>query len=124
MSIESGVRREDKLTMENSGNGTNLGKIGLGLSLAPWVVLPLLLLLPKAAAGQPQTTGDVLRTISFCFYCFSPVALLACIAGLTSDASKKHAIAGAIVSGLFYVGLISLYAAGSALPEHLRWMRP
>ena len=110
--------------MENTPSVTNLGKIGLGLSLVPWLVLPLLFLLPKAAAEQPQTAGDVLRTISFCFYCFSPIALLACIAGLTSDASKKYAAAGAVISGLFYVGLIVLYAAGSALPEHLRWMRP
>ena len=110
--------------MEDSIPVTNIGKIGLGLSLVPWVVLPLLLLLPKAAAGQSQTAGDVLRTVSFCFYCFSPVALLACIAGLTSDASKKYAAAGAVISGLFYIGLIVLYAAGSALPEHLRWMRP
>ena len=102
--------------MENSANVTNIGKIGFGLSLVPWLILPLLLLLPKAAVGQPQTAGDVLRTISFCFYCFSPIALLACIAGLTSDASKKYAAAGAVISGLFYVGLIVLYA-GNALPS-------
>jgi hypothetical protein len=103
--------------MENAPNVTNVGKIGFGLSLVPWVILPLLLLLPKATAGQPQTAGDLLRTISFCFYCFSPIALLACVAGLTSDASKKYATAGAIISGLFYAGLIVLYAAGNALPS-------
>ncbi len=109
--------------MENSGNVTSIGKIGFWLSLVPWVVLPLLLLLPAAPAapaGQPQTVqtaGDVLRTISFCFYCFSPIALLACIAGLTSDASKKYAAAGAIISGLFYIGLIVLYAANGVLPS-------
>ena len=102
--------------MENSTSVANVGKIGLGLSLVPWLILPLLLLLPKAAAGQPQTAGDVLRTISFCFYCFSPIALLACVAGLTADASKKYAAAGAVISGLFYVGLIVLYA-GNALPS-------
>jgi hypothetical protein len=110
---------EDNRPMENSTNvenATNIGKIGLGLSLAPWVILPLLFLLPKAAAGQPQTAGDVLRSVSFCFYCFSPIALLACVAGLTSDASKKCAAAGAIISGLFYLGLIVLYA-GNALPS-------
>jgi len=109
--------------MENSANVTSIGKIGLGLSLVPWLVLPLLLVLPAAPAapaGQPQTAqtaGDVLRTISFCFYCFSPIALLACIAGLTSDASKKYAAAGAVISGLFYAGLIVLYASGSVLPS-------
>jgi len=103
--------------MENSASVTNVGKIGFGLSLVPWLILLLLLLLPKAAAGQPQTAGDVLRTISFCFYCFSPIALLACIAGLTSDASKKYAAAGAIISGLFYIGLIVLYAADNVLPS-------
>lgn len=102
--------------MENSANVTSIGKIGFGLSLVPWLILPLLLLLPTAATGQPQTAGDVLRTISFCFYCFSPIALLACIAGLTSDASKKYAVAGAVISGLFYVGLIVLYAS-NALPS-------
>ena len=102
--------------MADSPKVAEVGKIGLGLSLVPWVILPLLLLLPKAAAGQPKTAGDVLRTISFCFYCFSPIALLACVAGLTSDASKKYAAAGAIVSGLFYAGLIVLYAAGNVLP--------
>ena len=117
MSIEWGVRSEEKLTMENSGNVTNVGKIGFWLSLVPWVILPLLLLLPKAATGQAPTAGDTLRTISFCFYCFSPIALLACIAGLTTDASKKYAAAGAVISGLFYVGLIVLYAAGNALPS-------
>jgi uncharacterized membrane protein YkvI len=96
--------------MENAAQPANIGKIGLGLSLVPWLILPLLLFLPAAPAGQPQTAGDELRTISFCFYCFSPIALLACIAGLTSDASKKYAIAGAIISGLFYVFLIVLYA--------------
>ena len=44
---------EEKLTMENSGNVTNIGKIGFGLSLVPWVVLPLLLLLPGASPGRP-----------------------------------------------------------------------
>ena len=103
--------------METAANAAKIGKIGFWLSLAPWVILPLLLVLPKAAAGQPQTAGDVLRTISFCFYCFSPIALLACIAGLTTDASKKYAAAGAVISGLFYVGLIVLYVAGNALPS-------
>jgi hypothetical protein len=116
VSIEFGVRSEEKLIMENSTNVTNVGKLGFGLSLVPWLVLPLLLLLPKAAAGEPQTAGDTLRTLSFCFYCFSPIALLTCIAGLTTDASKKYAAAGAIISGLFYVGLIVLYA-GNALPS-------
>ena len=102
--------------MTDSNNVTNVGKIGFGLSLVPWLILPLLLVLPKAAAGQSQTPGDVLRTISFCFYCFSPIALLTCIAGLTSGASKKYAAAGAVISGLFYVGLIVLYA-GNALPS-------
>ncbi len=117
MSAESTMRREEKRAPADSENAANVGKIGLGLSLVPWVILPLLLLLPKAGSGQPQTAGDVLRTISFCFYCFSPIALLACIAGLTSDASKKCAAAGAVISGLFYVGLIVLYAAGNVLPS-------
>jgi uncharacterized membrane protein YozB (DUF420 family) len=103
--------------MEDSARAANVGKIGLGLSLVPWAILPLLLLLPKTAAAPQQSVGDVLRTISFCFYCFSPIALLACIAGLTSDASKKHAAAGAIISGLFYVLLVVLYAAGNVLPS-------
>ena len=102
--------------VENSTPVTNIGKIGFGLSLVPWLILPLLFVLPQAAAGQPQTAGDVLRTISFCFYCFSPIALLACIAGLTSDVSKKYAAAGAVISGLFYAGLIVL-CAGNALPS-------
>jgi hypothetical protein len=97
--------------MADATNVTSIGKIGFGLSLVPWLILPLLLFLPRAASGQPQTTGDELRTISFCFYCFSPIALLACIAGLTSDASKKYAAAGAIISGLFYLFLIVLYAS-------------
>jgi hypothetical protein len=103
--------------VENSTSVTNVGKIGFGLSLVPWLILPLLFVLPKAAAGQPQTAGDVFRTISFCFYCFSPIALLTCIAGLTSDASKKYAAAGAVISGLFYAGLIVLYAANGVLPS-------
>ena len=102
--------------MADSIKVAEVGKIGFGLSLVPWLVLPLLLFLPKAAAGQPQTAGDELRTISFCFYCFSPIALLTCVAGLTSDASKKYAAAGAVISGLFYVGLIVLYA-GNVLPS-------
>ena len=107
--------------MENSTSVTNVGKIGFWLSLVPWVTLPLLLALPKGAgqpppAGQPPSTAYTLWTISFCFYCFSPIALLACIAGLTSDASKKYAAAGAVISGLFYLGLIVLYA-GNALPS-------
>ena len=117
MSVEWGVKSEENLTMENSTQVANVGKIGFGLSLVPWLVLPLLLVLPATPTGQPQTAGDVLRTISFCFYCFSPIALLACIAGLTSDASKKYAAAGAVISGLFYAGLIVLYASGSVLPS-------
>ena len=70
--------------MENSTSVTNVGKIGFWLSLVPWVTLPLLLALPKGAgqpppAGQPPSTAYTLWTISFCFYCFSPIALLACI---------------------------------------------
>ena len=108
---------EKTASQESTVSATNVGKIGFWLSLVPWVVLPLLLLLPRAAAHEPPTAGDTLRTISFCFYCFSPVALLTCIAGLTSDASKKYAAAGAVISGLFYAGLIVLYASGSVLPS-------
>ena len=90
----------------------HLGKIGLGLSLAPWVTLPLVILVPQ------------FRAISFCFYCFSPIALLASLAGLNAGAEKKYAVAGVVFSALFYAGLIVLYALGNALPDSLRDMRP
>jgi len=106
--------------MAEAAKVTQLGKIGFWFSLVPWLVLPILLAIPKGAAqppaaGQPPSTAYTFSTISFVFYCFSPIALLASIAGLTSDASKKYAIAGAIISGLFYLFLIVLYA-GHLLP--------